>query len=63
MRFRCSRIGLMRFTSFLRSETGATALEYGLIASLISVVAIAAIGNVGSITANNVFGTISNTLR
>ena len=32
---------------FLRDEEGATAIEYGLIAALISVVIIAAVTNVG----------------
>ena len=33
---------------FLADETGATAIEYGLIAALISIAAIAAMGNVGN---------------
>ena len=32
----------------LRDERGATAIEYGLIAALISIAAIAAMGNVGN---------------
>jgi pilus assembly protein Flp/PilA len=35
-------------TNLLRDESGATAIEYGLIASLISVVIIAAITAVGT---------------
>jgi len=33
---------------FLRDESGATAIEYGLIAALIAVAAIAAMQNIGS---------------
>jgi pilus assembly protein Flp/PilA len=33
---------------FIRDETGATAIEYGLIASLIAVVIITAIGALGT---------------
>ena len=35
------------FRSFLQDESGATAIEYGLIAALISVAAIAAMGAMG----------------
>lgn len=34
--------------SFLSNESGATAIEYGLIAALISVAAIVVMGNVGT---------------
>lgn len=37
----------MNFSEFLRDEEGATAIEYGLIAALIAVVAVVAMGNVG----------------
>jgi pilus assembly protein Flp/PilA len=33
---------------FLRDETGATAIEYGLIASLIAIVIVGAVGAVGN---------------
>jgi pilus assembly protein Flp/PilA len=36
------------FTKFAGDESGATAIEYGLIASLIAVVIIAAVTTVGS---------------
>ena len=36
------------FSRFAKDELGATAIEYGLIASLISIVAIAAFKSVGS---------------
>ena len=36
------------FARFVNDESGATAIEYGLIAALIAVAAIAAMGNIGS---------------
>ncbi|MEN8236496.1 MAG: Flp family type IVb pilin [Pseudomonadota bacterium] len=39
---------ITNLTKFLREENGATAIEYGLIAALISVVIIAAITLVGN---------------
>jgi pilus assembly protein Flp/PilA len=45
--------------SFLNNESGATAIEYGLIAALIAVAAIVAMGSVGNklgTTFNNVAG-------
>jgi pilus assembly protein Flp/PilA len=39
----------MKYLSrFLKSETGATAIEYGMIAALISVVIVVSLGAVGS---------------
>ena len=38
---------MQMFKKFLRDESGATAIEYGLIAALISVVIIAAVTTVG----------------
>ena len=50
------------FARFARNESGATAIEYGLIASLISVAIIGAITTVGtSLTAT--FGTVSTNLK
>ncbi len=37
----------LNFSNSLRDEEGATAIEYGLIAALIAVVAMVAMGNVG----------------
>ncbi len=34
--------------AFLRDESGATAIEYGLIAALVSIAAIAALGSMGN---------------
>ncbi len=49
------------FKSFLRDESGATAIEYGLIAALIAVAIIAALGLVGNST-KNVFNRVGNSL-
>lgn len=46
---------------FLKNESGATAIEYGLIAALISVVIIAVITSVGS-TLTGVFGAVDSGL-
>jgi pilus assembly protein Flp/PilA len=48
-------------TSFIGDEAGATAIEYGLIASLIAVVIITALTTVGT-NLNSTFGTVSNSL-
>ncbi|MFT8700605.1 MAG: Flp family type IVb pilin [Acetobacter orientalis] len=44
-----------------KNEVGATAIEYGLIAALISVGIIAAVSAVGG-NLSNVFGSVSSTL-
>lgn len=44
-----------------RNEEGATAIEYGLIAALIAVAAIAALSAVGT-SLNTTFGTVSSKL-
>lgn len=46
---------------FLKNETGATAIEYGLIAGLIAVVIIAALATIGT-TLNNTFAAIASDL-
>ena len=38
---------LTKFMSFLKDDSGATAIEYGLIAALVSVAAITALGSMG----------------
>ena len=48
---------MSKFIKLIRSEKGATAIEYGLIAALIAVAAITAMSNIGSAlgeTFNNV---------
>ena len=49
------------FTRFLNDESGATAIEYGLIAALIAVTVIAAVTLVGT-KLNLVFATVSTAL-
>ncbi|HET9231103.1 MAG TPA: Flp family type IVb pilin [Vitreimonas sp.] len=46
---------------FLKNEDGATAIEYGLIAALIGVAIIAAVGLVGT-ELQNTFGEVSTKL-
>jgi len=46
---------------FLKDESGATAIEYGLIAALISVALIAGASSLGN-TLNNTFTNLSTTL-
>ena len=47
--------------SFLQNESGATAIEYGLIAALIAVAAIAAMTTLGT-KLSGTFGNVSNKL-
>lgn len=49
------------FARFAQDESGATAIEYGLIAALISVVIIGAVAALGG-SLTNVFGEISDCL-
>ncbi len=51
----------MNFLRFLRDESGATAIEYGLIASLIAVAIIVAVKTAGS-NLTNTFTKVSNNL-
>jgi pilus assembly protein Flp/PilA len=46
----------------MKDESGATAIEYGLIAALISVAIVVALGTVGN-DLNSVFGTVANKLN
>ena len=46
----------------LKDDAGTTAIEYGLIAALISVVAIAAMTNVGT-NLQTIFNTVANNLN
>lgn len=46
----------------LRDERGATAIEYGLIAALISIAAIAAMSNVGN-NLQTIFNTVAGNLN
>ena len=47
------------FTRFLTDESGATAIEYGLIAALVSVAAIGALTALGG-SLNTLFATVSS---
>ncbi|MEI9994258.1 MAG: Flp family type IVb pilin [Rhizomicrobium sp.] len=48
--------------SFIRDESGATAIEYGLIAALIAVVIIGAVEVVGT-NLSTTFTTVSNKIK
>ncbi len=47
--------------AFYSDESGATAIEYGLIAALVSVAAIGALTSLGN-SLNTMFGTVSNSM-
>ena len=53
---------MSRVFAFLKDESGATAIEYGLIAAGISIVIIASVNSVGT-SLNSRFDTISTQLR
>jgi pilus assembly protein Flp/PilA len=53
---------MSRVLAFLKDESGATAIEYGLIAAGISVVIIATVNTIGS-TLNGKFTSISTQLK
>jgi pilus assembly protein Flp/PilA len=53
---------MSRVLAFLNDESGATAIEYGLIAAGISVVIIAAVNSIGT-TLNGKFTSISTQLK
>ena len=52
---------MTKVVSFLRDESGATAIEYGLIAALVSVAAIGAMGAMGN-SLGNMFNEVSSKL-
>jgi pilus assembly protein Flp/PilA len=53
---------MSKFYAFLRNESGATAIEYGLIAAGISVAIIAVVNTLGT-TLNTKFDSISTQLK
>ncbi len=50
-----------RFKRMFKDKSGATAIEYGLIAALVSVAAVVALQNLGS-SLNTMFSTVSSQL-
>ncbi len=52
---------LTKLVSFLKDDSGATAIEYGLIAALVSVAAIGALTAMGS-SLSTMFNTVSTAL-
>ncbi len=52
---------LKSFKQFCGDESGATAIEYGLIAALVSVAAIGALTTMGN-SLKSLFGTVSNSM-
>ena len=50
------------FARFVKDESGATAIEYGLIAAGIGVAIVTVVGNVGS-ELNTMFGTVQAGLQ
>ena len=50
------------FARFAKDESGATAIEYGLIAALIAVVIIVAVTNVGT-SLQGIFNTVDTKLK
>ncbi len=53
---------LKTLKTFVKDESGATAIEYGLIAALVAVGLIAALTALGT-SLQNIFTTVSNTLN
>jgi pilus assembly protein Flp/PilA len=60
-RLKEKKIMVNLFKELIADESGATAIEYGLIAALVSVAAIAALQALGG-SLNTIFGTVSTTL-
>ena len=52
---------MSRFIAFIKDESGATAIEYGLIACLISVACITVLGSIGT-NLNTTFTTVKTAL-
>ena len=52
---------MIMFKTFIKDESGATAIEYGLIAALVSVAAIAAMTSLGE-SLSSMFTTVSSEL-
>jgi len=52
---------MLKLIQLIKDSKGATAIEYGLIAALIAVAAIAAMGNIGN-GLKNTFNNVGNNL-
>jgi pilus assembly protein Flp/PilA len=53
---------MLKFLKLIKDEKGATAIEYGLIAALIAVAAVTAMGSLGS-TIGNTFNNVSTAME
>ncbi|MEO6248338.1 MAG: Flp family type IVb pilin [Sphingomicrobium sp.] len=53
---------MVKFLKLIKNTKGATAIEYGLIAALISVAAIGAMGGIGA-KLNSTFNNVSGSLK
>ena len=53
---------MSKFMRFMRDESGATAIEYGLIAAGISIAIIAVVTQIGG-SLNTTFGTVNTALK
>jgi pilus assembly protein Flp/PilA len=53
---------MSKFVAFIKDESGATAIEYGLIACLISVACITVLGSIGT-NLNATFNQVKNALQ
>ena len=53
---------MLLLSKFIKNETGATAIEYGLIAAGISVAIVTVVGTVGT-NLNTTFTTIANAIK
>ena len=54
--------GMQKIRNFLKNSKGATAIEYGLIAALIAVAAIAAMQGLGN-QLNKTFGNVTSNMK
>ncbi len=52
---------ILKFRSLIKDKSGATAIEYGLIAALVSIAAVVALQNLGT-SLNSMFSVVSGHL-
>ena len=60
--FRTMETGMQKIRNFIKNSKGATAIEYGLIAALIAVAAIAAMQGLGN-QLNKTFGNVTSNMK